>query len=67
MTTATKRTHKHFQLGSAKIKRVQEALHGSSQTTPSEMTIQFWFIAAKIKRPAPALISLHPAVRERRF
>jgi len=27
MTTATKRTHKHSQLDSAKIKRAQRALH----------------------------------------
>ena len=36
MTTATKRTHKHFQLDSAKIKRAQRALHAKTETEAIE-------------------------------
>src|ERR1039457_4810467 len=31
MTTASKRSHKHFQLDSAKIKRAQRALHAKTE------------------------------------
>jgi len=41
MTTATKRTHKHFQLDSAKIKRVQEALHAKTETEAIERALDF--------------------------
>ena len=41
MTTATKRTHKHFQLDSAKIKRVQEALHARTETEAIERALDF--------------------------
>ena len=32
MPTLTKRTHKHFQLDSSKIKRAQRALHAKTET-----------------------------------
>jgi hypothetical protein len=41
MATATKRTHKHFQLDSAKIKRVQKALHAKTETEAIERALDF--------------------------
>src|SRR5450631_3278798 len=41
MTTATKRTHKHFQLDSSKIKRVQRALHAKTETEAIERALDF--------------------------
>jgi len=41
MTTATKRTHKHFQLDSAKIKRAQKALHAKTETEAIERALDF--------------------------
>ena len=39
MTTATKRTHKHFQLDSAKIKRAQKALRAKTETEAIERAL----------------------------
>ena len=41
MATATKRTHKHFQLDSAKIKRAQRALHAKTETEAIERALDF--------------------------
>ena len=41
MTTATKRTHKHFQLDSAKIKRAQRALRAKTETEAIERALDF--------------------------
>lgn len=41
MTTATKRTHKHFQLDSAKIKRAQRVLHAKSETEAIDRALDF--------------------------
>ena len=41
MTTAAKRTHKHFQLDSAKIKRAQRALHARTETEAIERALDF--------------------------
>ena len=41
MTTATKRSHKHFQLNSAKIKRAQKALHAKTETEAIERALDF--------------------------
>ena len=41
MTTLTKRTHKHFQLDSAKIKRAQRALHAKTETEAIERALDF--------------------------
>ena len=41
MTTATRRTHKHFQLDSAKIKRAQKALHARTETEAIELALDF--------------------------
>ena len=41
MTTATKRSHKHFQLDSAKIKRAQKALHAKTETEAIERALDF--------------------------
>jgi hypothetical protein len=41
MTTATRRTHKHFQLDSAKIKRAQKALHARTETETIELALDF--------------------------
>jgi hypothetical protein len=41
MTTTTKRTHKHFQLDSAKIKRAQTALHAKTETEAIERALDF--------------------------
>ena len=41
MTTATKRSHKHFQLDSAKIKRVQRALRAKTETEAIERALDF--------------------------
>ena len=41
MTTATKRTHKHFQLDSAKIKRAQRALRARTETEAIERALDF--------------------------
>ncbi len=40
-TTAIKRTHKHFQLDSAKIKRAQKALHAKTETEAIERALDF--------------------------
>jgi hypothetical protein len=39
MATATKRTHKHFQLDSAKIKRAQKALRAATETETIERAL----------------------------
>ena len=39
MTTATKRSHKHFQLDSAKIKRAQRALRAKTETEAIERAL----------------------------
>jgi hypothetical protein len=41
MTTAIKRTHKHFQLDSSKIKRAQEALRAKTETETIERALDF--------------------------
>ncbi len=41
MTTSTKRTHKHFQLDSTKIKRAQRALHAKTETEAIERALDF--------------------------
>jgi hypothetical protein len=41
MTTATKRSHKHFRLDSAKIKRAQRALHAKTETEAIERALDF--------------------------
>ena len=41
MATATKRSHKHFQLNSAKIKRAQKALHAKTETEAIELALDF--------------------------
>ena len=41
MATATGRTHKHFQLDSAKIKRAQRALHAKTETEAIERALDF--------------------------
>ena len=41
VTTATKRSHKHFQLDSAKIKRAQRALHAKTETEAIERALDF--------------------------
>ena len=41
MTTLTKRTHKHFQLDSSKIKRAQRALHAKTETETIERALDF--------------------------
>jgi hypothetical protein len=41
MTTATKRSHKHFQLDSSKIKRAQRALHAKTETEAIELALDF--------------------------
>jgi len=41
MTTATKRSHKHFQLDSAKIKRAQRALRAKTETEAIERALDF--------------------------
>jgi hypothetical protein len=39
MTTATKRSHKHFQLDPTKIKRAQKALHAKTETEAIERAL----------------------------
>ena len=39
MTTLTKRSHKHFQLDSAKIKRAQRALQARTETETIERAL----------------------------
>jgi hypothetical protein len=39
MTTLTKRSHKHFQLNSAKIKRAQRALQARTETETIERAL----------------------------
>jgi hypothetical protein len=41
MTNTAKRTHKHFQLDSAKIKRAQRALHAKTETDAIERALDF--------------------------
>jgi len=41
LTTLTKRTHKHFQLDAAKIKRAQRALHAKTETEAIERALDF--------------------------
>jgi len=41
MTTLTKRTHKHFQLDSSKIKRAQRALHARTETEAIDRALDF--------------------------
>jgi len=41
MAIATKRSHKHFQLDSAKIKRAQRALHAKTETEAIERALDF--------------------------
>jgi len=41
VTTATKRSHKHFQLDSAKIKRAQQVLRAKTETEAIERALDF--------------------------
>jgi len=41
MAIATKRTHKHFQLDSAKIKRAQKALRAKTETEAVDRALDF--------------------------
>ena len=41
MTTASKRSHKHFQLDSSKIKRAQRALHAKTETEAIDRALDF--------------------------
>ena len=41
MTRASKRSHKHFLLDSAKIKRAQRALHAKTETEAIERALDF--------------------------
>jgi hypothetical protein len=41
MTTASKRSHKHFQLDSAKINRAERALHAKTETEAIERALDF--------------------------
>ena len=41
MATATKRSRKHFQLDSDKIKRAQRALHAKTETEAIERALDF--------------------------
>jgi hypothetical protein len=41
MAIATRRTHKHFRLDSAKIKRAQKALHARTETEAIERALDF--------------------------
>ena len=41
MAIATRRTHKHFRLDSAKIKRAQKALHARTETEAIERALGF--------------------------
>jgi hypothetical protein len=41
MAPASKRAHKHFQLDSAKIKRVQKALRAKTETETIERALDF--------------------------
>ena len=41
MATATTRSHKHFQLDAAKIKRAQKALHAKTETEAIERALDF--------------------------
>ncbi len=41
MATAIKRTHKHFQLDSSKIKRAQKALRARTETEAVERALDF--------------------------
>lgn len=41
MPTASKRTHKHFQLDAAKIKRAQRALRAKTETEAVERALDF--------------------------
>ena len=41
MSTATKRSHKHFQLDSAKIKRAQKVLYAKTETEAIERALDF--------------------------
>lgn len=41
MTPATRRTHNHFLLDSAKIKRAQKALHATTKTEAIELALDF--------------------------
>jgi hypothetical protein len=43
MAARSKRTHKHFQLDSAKIKRVQKALRAKTETETIERALDFTF------------------------
>jgi len=41
MAIATKRTHKHFQLDAAKIKRAQKALRAKTETEAVDRALDF--------------------------
>jgi len=41
MAIATKRSHKHFQLDSSKIKRAQRVLHAKTETEAIERALDF--------------------------
>ena len=41
MATATKRSHKHFQFDSAKIKRAHRVLHAKTETEAIERALDF--------------------------
>jgi hypothetical protein len=44
MASTSKRSHKHFQLDSIKIKRAQKVLHGDTETEAIERALD-WVIA----------------------
>lgn len=52
MATAIKRTHKHFQLDSAKIKRAQKALRVKTETEAIERALDFVIDEFKANRLA---------------
>ena len=41
MSSTSKRSHKHFQLDAAKIKRAQKVLHAKSETEAIERALEF--------------------------
>jgi hypothetical protein len=50
MATATHRTHKHFQLDPAKIKRAQKALRARTETEAIERALDFTIAEHKKNR-----------------
>lgn len=41
MSTTSRRSHKHFQLDAAKIKRAQKALHAKTETEAIDRALDF--------------------------